>query len=109
MSKLGWQVEVTPFTDSTPFGKKTFANVVATYPIGRNFKNQQHSESASSRHAKNRVVFACHYDSKFFKDMEFIGAVDSAVPCAILLDMAKFLHENFDKSEFHNVCSGLKF
>ena len=36
--------------------------------------------------ATRRLVLACHHDSK--KMPNFIGATDSAVPCAILLDLA---------------------
>ena len=36
--------------------------------------------------ATRRLVLACHYDSK--KLPHFIGATDSAVSCAVLLDLA---------------------
>ena len=36
--------------------------------------------------APRRLVLACHHDSK--KLPNFVGATDSAVPCAILLDLA---------------------
>lgn len=39
--------------------------------------------------APRRLVLACHYDSK--KLPNFIGAIDSAVSCAILLDLAERL------------------
>lgn len=35
-------------------------------------------------------------DSKWFADFEFIGATDSSVPCAILLDIATSLNTHFD-------------
>lgn len=38
------------------------------------------------------LTLACHFDSKYFKDFEFIGATDSAVPCAMLLDLARTLN-----------------
>jgi glutaminyl-peptide cyclotransferase len=41
--------------------------------------------------ATRRLVLACHYDSK--KIPNFIGATDSAVPCAILLELAILLKE----------------
>jgi len=50
-----------------------------------------------------RIVFACHYDSKYFEDFDFIGAIDSAVPCALLLDMAKDLKDNYDTKIFSKV------
>uniref|UniRef100_A0A915HEZ2 glutaminyl-peptide cyclotransferase n=1 Tax=Romanomermis culicivorax TaxID=13658 RepID=A0A915HEZ2_ROMCU len=38
--------------------------------------------------APRRLVLACHYDSKTFDKFPFLGATDSAVPCALLLDVA---------------------
>lgn len=42
-----------------------------------------------------RLVLACHYDSKYSDDGQFIGATDSAVPCAMLLHMASTMHDMF--------------
>ncbi|KAK7490232.1 hypothetical protein BaRGS_00018577 [Batillaria attramentaria] len=69
MKDLGWTVEEDTFEDDTPFAT-------------------QNPDRAK------RVVLACHYDSKDFRTKEkkeFIGAIDSAVPCAILLETAKQL------------------
>jgi glutaminyl-peptide cyclotransferase len=105
MQKYGWQVELSHFEDQTPFGMKKFANIIANYPIGSmvNAAVDAGLEANQEFHVNNRVVFACHYDSKFFKDFDFIGAFDSAVPCAMLIDLAKFLHENFNTNQFNRV------
>lgn len=79
---LNWTVEFDNFTDTTPLGEKQFSNVIAT-------KNPN---------ASQRIVLAAHFDSKYFKDFEFIGATDSAVPCALLLDLAYSLNEYLSKS-----------
>lgn len=98
MESYGWNVKTHEFQDNTPYGFKKFANIIADLPKdSQNFKQEQ----ANTRH---RVVFACHYDSKLFTSINFIGAIDSAVPCAMLLDMAKYFHENADKSIYNNVC-----
>ena len=66
------------FKDSTPFGEKTFTNIIATL----------------DPHVDQRLILAAHYDSKFFEDghfpnnAKFLGATDSALPCALLLDLA---------------------
>ncbi|KAI7864332.1 hypothetical protein BDF14DRAFT_1958656 [Spinellus fusiger] len=73
--KLGWDVQLDTFTDTTPLGNKSFTNIIAT-------KNPE---------AKRRLVLAAHFDSKHFDDFEFIGATDSAVPCAILLHLGETL------------------
>ncbi|KAF9420579.1 hypothetical protein BGZ94_009091 [Podila epigama] len=94
MPGTGWHLEVDSFVDQTPFGPKNFTNIVLT-------KNPN---------AENRLVFAAHFDSKYFPPIDkpksewnggsdtlpFIGAIDSAVPCAILLDLAASLDTLLD-------------
>ncbi|KAF9204031.1 hypothetical protein BGZ49_005770 [Haplosporangium sp. Z 27] len=89
----GWHVEIDRFNDTTPYGIKTFTNLVFT-------KNPN---------AENRLVFAAHFDSKYFPSpqypspkggedtLPFIAATDSAVPCAILLDLATSLDRALDQ------------
>ncbi|SCV66977.1 BQ2448_5623 [Microbotryum intermedium] len=75
---LGWHVEQDRFTAKTPIGDKRFNNLVITH----------------DPHATRRFVFAAHLDSKYFPthpDDQFIGATDSAAPCAMLMDLAKSL------------------
>ncbi|KAL6056289.1 glutaminyl-peptide cyclotransferase, variant 2 [Balamuthia mandrillaris] len=77
----GWTVERDTFLSDTPFGPKTFTNIIAT----------------QSPSAKHRVVVAAHYESKYFEEPnEFVGATDSAAPCALLLDLAKTLSPSLD-------------
>ncbi|EDW69538.1 glutaminyl-peptide cyclotransferase isoform X2 [Drosophila virilis] len=78
LNGLGFQTEVDEFKQRVPiFGELTFANVIG-------YINPQ---------AQNFMALACHYDSKYFpNDPGFLGATDSAVPCAILLNTAKTLN-----------------
>jgi len=78
--KLKWQVEEDKFTADTPHGSTEFSNLIVT-------KNPQYS---------SRFVLAAHYDSKHYEHFEFIGATDSAVPCAILMDVAETLDSYMD-------------
>lgn len=73
----GWHVELDPFTASTPLGPLDFGNIVATLDPG----------------AAHHLTLACHYDSKLFPpgSAPFVGATDSAVPCALLLELAQAL------------------
>ncbi|CDW56700.1 peptidase family m28 containing protein, partial [Trichuris trichiura] len=76
MENLGYKVEAEPFTLQTNVGPKTFTNIIATL----------------NPTAPRRLTLACHYDSKDFRpQFDFIGATDSAVPCAIMLDVADSL------------------
>ncbi|KAL8219851.1 UNVERIFIED_CONTAM: hypothetical protein K2H54_034953 [Gekko kuhli] len=82
-----WHVELDSFEDRTPRGAVSFANVVATL------------DPAASR----RLVLACHYDSKYFphdgRGQAFLGATDSAVPCAILLELVTALDQELQRSK----------
>ncbi|KAL2915513.1 hypothetical protein HK105_204915 [Polyrhizophydium stewartii] len=77
---LGWHIEQDSFSDSTPFGVKEFNNIIVT------------KDPAAQR----RLVLAAHFDSKYFSDFDFVGATDSSVPCAILVDIAKTLDALLD-------------
>ncbi|KAI6185450.1 Glutaminyl-peptide cyclotransferase [Aphelenchoides besseyi] len=79
---LGFELTDDQFEAQTPMGKKKFRNLIATY------------DAKASR----RLVLACHYDSKIMKNETFIGATDSAVPCAMLLDLAITLHPMLQKA-----------
>ncbi|KIY50783.1 hypothetical protein FISHEDRAFT_37909 [Fistulina hepatica ATCC 64428] len=82
LQNIGWHVEEDTFNDTTPLGQKTFTNIIAT------------KDPAASR----RVVLAAHFDSKYFEppNDEFVGATDSAAPCAMMLDLAKVLNPLLD-------------
>lgn len=78
LKKLDWEVEEDEFTDHTPIGRKKFINIIAT-------KNPS---------ASRRLILSAHYDSKYYPDYpenQFIGATDSAAPCAMMLDIAETL------------------
>lgn len=76
LESLGYSVEYDSFEDITPnFGSLKFTNVVARL----------------DPNAPRFLSLACHYDSKYFKDFNFLGATDSAVPCAMLIHLAKVL------------------
>ncbi|KAI5629663.1 glutaminyl-peptide cyclotransferase [Silurus asotus] len=77
----GWTVEEDSFQSSTPLGPVTFSNVLAVLDPS----------------APRRLLLACHHDSKILPrdpknpQQVFIGASDSAVPCAMLLELVSSL------------------
>lgn len=84
LRKLQWQVELDIFTEKVPvLGYLTFKNIIA----------RQNPE------AQRFLMLACHYDSKYFKEFTFSAATDSAVPCAIMLNLAETLKDRFHKSD----------
>ncbi|XP_055912910.1 glutaminyl-peptide cyclotransferase [Eupeodes corollae] len=84
MQSLGFNIETDKFTSNVPiFGNLTFYNLIATY----------------NPDADAFLTLACHYDSKYFKDIpNFLGAIDSAVPCAIMINVAKTLSPYLSKN-----------
>ncbi|KAG9342138.1 hypothetical protein JZ751_017138 [Albula glossodonta] len=77
----GWSLEVDSFPSQTPRGEVTFSNVLAVLdPL-----------------APRRLLLACHYDSKAIPlapaapQQPFVGASDSAVPCAMILELVTAL------------------
>jgi len=79
MEDLQWTVETDDFTQDTVVGEKSFSSVVATL----------------DPEAPRRMVIACHYDTLVdsAKLKNFVGATDSAVPCAMMLNLAHTLKE----------------
>jgi len=69
-----WTVETDDFTQNTVVGPKSFSTVIATLDPD----------------APRRMVIACHYDTLIDSNKlkNFVGATDSAVPCAMMLNLA---------------------
>lgn len=81
MRSLSWDVEENEFYDQTPVDepgvKRKFTNLIARL----------------NPNAKRYLVLACHYDSKLMD--RFVGATDSAVPCAMMMNLAFTLNKYF--------------
>lgn len=82
--KFGWHTEKHTFVASTPEGPKTMTNLIFT-------KNPA---------APRKFVVSAHYDSKYFSASSgmsgFVGATDSAAPCAMMADLAVALDDALD-------------
>ncbi|TTK94546.1 Glutaminyl-peptide cyclotransferase [Bagarius yarrelli] len=77
----GWSVQIDSFNSETPHGPINFSNILAVLdPM-----------------APRRLLLACHYDTKSIavgnheSKQVFVGASDSAVPCAMLLELVTAL------------------
>ncbi|CAG2178056.1 unnamed protein product [Oppiella nova] len=88
MRALDWELDFDEFTDQTPYGHKSFTNIIATL----------------NPKACKRLVLSCHYDSKLSASGIFVGATDSAVPCAMILQIAKSL-DTYLKAHRHSSSS----
>lgn len=86
---LSWTVSLDEFDELTPYphGMKRFTNIIATL----------------NPSAKRRLILAAHYDSKFYPKKQnggfFLGATDSAMPCAMLIEIAKVVTPLFAARE----------
>lgn len=86
LEALNWHVEEDEFTGQTPVGEKRFTNLIAT------------KDPAAPR----RVILSAHFDSKYFPSYpanQFVGATDSAAPCAMMLDLAGALNPLLDSRQ----------
>jgi glutaminyl-peptide cyclotransferase len=77
----GLKVSTDEFKASTPQGEKKMVNITAEIP----------GESP------NAIVISSHYDSKYFKNMRFLGANDPGSSVASLLELGRVLAANNPK------------
>jgi Zn-dependent M28 family amino/carboxypeptidase len=73
LKSYGLSVTTDEFTASTPQGPKKMVNVVAELP----------------GETKTAILITSHYDTKFYKNMRFIGANDPASSVGTLLEIAR--------------------
>ena len=76
LRKAGIAVRVEAFDAATPHGRLPMANVVATVPGRR----------------KDVIMIAGHYDTKWFREIAFVGANDGGSSAALLIELARRLH-----------------
>jgi len=82
MEDLGWNVQIQSFTDKNnrALGRSvSFNNIIATL----------------DENAPRRLLIACHYDSKLTPN-GFLGATDSAVPCAQMINLATVMKDELN-------------
>jgi len=75
LKSYGLTVSFDEFTAVTPQGEKKMANIVG--------------EIAGE--TKTLILLASHYDTKYYKDMRFVGANDPATSVATLLEIGRVL------------------
>jgi glutaminyl-peptide cyclotransferase len=82
LAALGIKAEEQPFEAATPLGPIQMANVRATIPARR---------GAGQTAVPGRILFSGHYDTKLFKEFEFVGANDGGSSTAFLIELARVL------------------
>lgn len=81
LKSYGLAVSLDEFSVGTPQGEKKMANIVAEIP----------------GQSKTLILITSHYDTKFYKDMLFVGANDPAASVATLLEIGRVLGGNKEK------------
>lgn len=81
LKSFGLNVSLDEFEVVTPQGEKKMANIVGEL----------------SGTTKNIVLIASHYDTKYYKDMRFVGANDPAASVGTLLEIGRVLGSMKDK------------
>jgi Zn-dependent M28 family amino/carboxypeptidase len=80
----GLNVSTDEFVVKTPLGDKAMANITAEI----------------SGESKDVIILASHYDTKYYKDMLFVGANDPGASVGTLLELARVLSGIDRKSKF---------
>ena len=78
LKNYGLPVTTDEFRATTPQGEKNMVNITAEIP----------GES------KDVIIIGSHYDSKYFKDMRFVGANDPGTSVGTLIEMGRVLAAN---------------
>src|SRR5215211_1315308 len=81
LKAYGWNVSIDEFNAATPHGQKKMANIVG--------------EVAGE--TKTTILLASHYETKYYKDMHFLGANDPASSVATLLEIGRVLGSRPEK------------
>ncbi len=81
LKSYGLKVTVDEFTAKTPHGDKKMANITAEL----------------SGETKTTILVGSHYDTKFYKDMQFVGANDPAASVGTLIEIGRVLGSLRDK------------
>jgi Peptidase family M28 len=75
---LGLQVREQPFEARTPLGPTKMVNLRVVLP---------------GRESSGRLIVAGHYDTKLFKEFQFVGANDGGSSTAFLIELARVLKD----------------
>ncbi len=75
LKSYGFKVTLDEFIAKTPQGEKKMANIVGELP----------------GETKTTLLIGSHYETKFYKDMQFVGANDPAASAGTLLEIGRVL------------------
>jgi glutaminyl-peptide cyclotransferase len=77
LSSIGLTVQEQPFQAETPIGRVEMVNLIVRLPGKR----------------PEKILFTGHYDTKLFREFQFVGASDGASSGAFLMELARVLKD----------------
>ncbi|KAL3315858.1 hypothetical protein Ciccas_005496, partial [Cichlidogyrus casuarinus] len=80
LSRNNWDIEQVTFEQETPIGTKRFTNILASY---------------KKKTFPKTYALSCHYDSLSTVE-DFYGSIDSAMPCAMILEIARIYDKYYN-------------
>ena len=86
LKSYGFTVTVDEFTAKTPHGDKKMANITG----------ELRGES------KTAILIGSHYETKFYKDMHFVGANDPAASVATVLEIGRVVGSLGENKKSHS-------
>ena len=93
------QADSRPWLDVTN-SSSLLSRILIPRVSGTHKRNMTNIILTRDPHASRKLVLAAHYDSKYFPsdstEAGFVGATDSAFPCALLVDVAMSLDAKLD-------------
>lgn len=78
---LGWSTQRQIFQDQTPIGEITFINLRARY--------RGDDEPSDLWQRPTPILIGSHYDTKLYRDFEFVGANDAGSSSGALVEIAR--------------------
>ena len=107
-----WIAKEDKFSENTVLGPRQFTNFIleSECSVMHKKKDDDEKEDENPNNQQKHLVIAAHWDSKLFKEFEFVGACDSAVPVVMMMRLAKQVTSFFLHRLHHNQhvdCSSL--
>src|SRR5437660_11657204 len=88
LKSYGLQVTTDEFRATTPIGQRKIVNVTAELPGESN----------------DVIIISSHYDTKYFKDIKFVGANDGGASTGALLELARVMAASKTKAPLTYWC-----
>ena len=83
----GWTTQAQRFGASTPNGRSDSCNRLA--------RGSAEGDGHDLWNQPRKVIVGCHYDTKLYKEFQFVGANDGGSGCGVLMELAGVLASRY--------------